>query len=1153
METVIQRESDILKKSKVQPRLVVKIPDAKELYELLYDRLIVVLDGLEILEGDYTLFLNALSREKTSIFDEDSNFIYGGIKVQIKHLEKSKELKKTKDISSVWHQLDNSYIPAKSTIVTYRATSDISLARIQQDSLFNYFNGVLNEWQQLELQVIEEYLCVSEYNYISIPIIQFTHCDGIVHIIYKNTVKNQKILKKERTLKYLVKFFTIEYEGIFLDWDMTPMHDRFKIGFELRARIKDNSFWKSLEKHSLFDEIRLKYYYETHLDYINTRIEQGSKNQALYYQLYLSQSIIQILIDSYSHNISAHSLTVLSSLFNQRANDWQRYVGARHETVADLEALVNKTFKDGSTDQLDALKLLQALLPTYTVGDTAQTEPIVVATERFDKEIHTLLKFFTEKGVFWTGVTREVPAGGVVMDLFSLLWNDFLNNALYLGTIARSEGIRRINLKITFFEPEASVPLDTKYIRPKKVETQRILGSTDLTRIRMVSVKEEKDRKYILTDNGQQLKLPEDGSLDVMLERSKFTEPGDHFEELAKELKEVKVFFPGDIIGKHAFLTMLENELRNAKHYKHELLQQMQKDGLTLHLSLQSASVNKNNPTKHEELWRVGLWIDTENMFTYVDKEEETRNKSAIVSQRFQHLCEDIMTMTEDGTLMPRLGGTTQDKICAALLFNNTVGAVQRGDTGTSRDKKQDSERDMYYYPWVTPTLCKVSATDEHEKHEDVELSFEEAQRHHKDEILFISNLEDDALRDSMFSDLKKIDVRRSIDLKETITEYIKTIPNSFLYPKGYLKKYFHIWKGADFYRYNSKNKAAAPAEWENLARYKFTLVDMKEELKTARRQGIVRIIECEPKEMDLKKAYALWLQQWFGQDSQLVPFIKEKKADDGSLWYNPAGEEVLQYLSPTASPTESVRHSTLEIIHSDKDAGQAAYRTSEVINYRNHGILKSYYTNDDKRDQKASIAHLNIGRLPEFYETLLTRVCIFDNRIYNRLKIEKEIDFYRNNLALLVCPEITLFKHNVQSEKNYWKKAKEDFIPTCHFLVMHLSFIEQILKDNYTETPNYDNVGFFFKKELDELVRDKNSTTGTPSIRKNFLLVITTGRGRMEWWDRIKDEKSEYNEYAAHILFRPVEALISAVETAVSMGDDVELKHRIAKVLFGS
>ena len=66
--------------------------------------------------------------------------------------------------------------------------------------------------------------------------------------------------------------------------------------------------------------------------------------------------------------------------------------------------------------------------------------------------------------------------------------------------------------------------------------------------------------------------------------------------------------------------------------------------------------------------------------------------------------------------------------------------------------------------------------------------------------------------------------------------------------------------------------------------------------------------------------------------------------------------------------------------------------------------------------------------------------------------------------------------------------------------------------------------------------------------LSDNCLLVITTGRGRTEWW--LKLQKSDYAAYAT---FRPVESLIEAVEKAVMKQDDIELKYNLIKVLFGS
>ena len=75
-------------------------------------------------------------------------------------------------------------------------------------------------------------------------------------------------------------------------------------------------------------------------------------------------------------------------------------------------------------------------------------------------------------------------------------------------------------------------------------------------------------------------------------------------------------------------------------------------------------------------------------------------------------------------------------------------------------------------------------------------------------------------------------------------------------------------------------------------------------------------------------------------------------------------------------------------------------------------------------------------------------------------------------------------------------------------------------------------------------------SINGT--IRKNFILVITSGRGRTKWWKRL-EEKREYMPFTQFTIFRPIESIISGFEDALGRKDDIELKYNLCKVLFGS
>ena len=67
--------------------------------------------------------------------------------------------------------------------------------------------------------------------------------------------------------------------------------------------------------------------------------------------------------------------------------------------------------------------------------------------------------------------------------------------------------------------------------------------------------------------------------------------------------------------------------------------------------------------------------------------------------------------------------------------------------------------------------------------------------------------------------------------------------------------------------------------------------------------------------------------------------------------------------------------------------------------------------------------------------------------------------------------------------------------------------------------------------------------------IGDDFKLVITTGRGRMKWWNKIQENP----EYARFVTFRPIESILGAIEDAMQMPDDIDMKYNLAKLLFGS
>jgi hypothetical protein len=112
--------------------------------------------------------------------------------------------------------------------------------------------------------------------------------------------------------------------------------------------------------------------------------------------------------------------------------------------------------------------------------------------------------------------------------------------------------------------------------------------------------------------------------------------------------------------------------------------------------------------------------------------------------------------------------------------------------------------------------------------------------------------------------------------------------------------------------------------------------------------------------------------------------------------------------------------------------------------------------------------------------------------------------------------------------------------------LIIHFTFIEQIIKHKFpTDGSIESKLGFFIEKEIPEKIRERGE-------KGKFFLIVTTGRGRIDWWENL--QKSEaYKKFLSFTTFRPIEPILSVIENAQSKKDDIDLKHYLVKVIFGS
>jgi hypothetical protein len=494
-------------------------------------------------------------------------------------------------------------------------------------------------------------------------------------------------------------------------------------------------------------------------------------------------------------------------------------------------------------------------------------------------------------------------------------------------------------------------------------------------------------------------------------------------------------------------------------------------------------------------LYSVGIWL-SEVAPLWMS------NDQLILQSRFENLNKAIM---DSDTFAPRLGGSSQDKLCASMLFNNYFSKVQNGDGYQQRDLATDTPRDASFYPWIIP-----ASSPEGDMHTDLEM--------HSQQVT------DPA----------------------TLHAYFPT-------KKGYLKKFFHIWKAADIQQINALEEV--DFVWDNLARFKFVVLtanrkDQQSVLKKIRSKGVMRIIQHEiddklSGEEAIYEAYQHWLRNWIGDISVGIRLITDN-AIIGQFIYQPEQTESLRYI-PVWNLADAPKSNTM--VSQDLHIAHGGDSNNlQLLRYRNHGIYANYFRSELIPNQALSAKAK--ARMAEFFEVLATRICIFDSRVFHRVGNEERRATLAKQLLLHVYDESNQAEEgSLNNWLGHWESQKKWIVEQSHFLVLHLSFIEKILITKYSDHPDYgdENLGLFIQKEIMPFVEDEHG-----QVRDNFVLVITTGRGRTKWWTRLAEEES-YHHYRQFTNFRPVESIISAIEDAINRRDDIEVKYNLVKVMFGS
>ncbi len=1088
---------------KIGLREVIPFPRIDEFYDLLQDRLHMV-TGSYILQHEYTLFINALPRKKLIYINRYENvpLIYAGVRRQRELIEGEED--HTEDLSVYWNFLDSTDLNSDTAVVSsqlYRSFNMGSysledIPKVGQGSLRSYFEPILEPnrtdskptpRQVAEYHILKNYFDIYADHYLSIPLVQFGEFDGIVHLCYHDADAQNINL---RSISNLIRSYSTVIETLVLEWDLVSRNfDKAKaVMLPLNP-----SFYDRVNRNPILKELKFDQYYRRHLPFFQSRIRfNDNLMHSKVYRPYLKTAIMSIMIDSFAHNVSAHSLVALNWWFKRRADGLRNSREIHRSEVEEAEAIIDDHIEPGF-DRDRLFELISPWIKGLYPSDVKDDYDVVRYAGSLDQEIQPLIKFLMQKGAFWSGIARDNHFGGESVSLFDVLYEDFINNPLYLGTIAKTEDIHRIRLRILHYQSDAYPPESIRHA--KKVLLEGNLVVVDLKERREPAHFEE-GRGYYLEMPGDQYRLyfDEHPELEQM---SEFVQPGETYVALRDWLKTVRVFLPGEIVGRHAFFTILENEIRNVKHYRGDALQRIQKNGLDLCIAIQETTVMQAEPEmQHRNLVRVGVWIGEPTVLH--------TQQYQLVRRRFEVLRSDIM---DSETFSPRLGGGFQDKICAGMLFNNRFERVQNGDGNPMRDQTDDTARDEAYYPWITPA---VSAADR--PHEDWEIN----------------------------------------RFNEKLWERVNGTP---ALETGYFKKYFHLWKAADILTILQLEDLNLV--WENLARFKFLHAPIPEprfqELyRLIRRKGVIRVIDgplswTDP-EKTLVDAYNTWLQHWLEEDSFLVQLRVDGQIV-GQFNYLPGTDPTLRYLPAWEMRNSRFRRAQELNLHVIDLAHGGNSEHLGTMRYRNHGIYRSYFQSQLIPGERPSTrARL---RAAELFESLLTRVVIFDNRIFGRVRSSQRLEAYRHQLKLSIFGE-GFSQVNEQGEAEMcceFEARKKEVLCDCHFLIIHLSYIEKILLRKYADDPEYEeeNIGLFIQRDIVPHVVDSRG-----DIRNNFVLVITTGRGRTKWWTRLQDD-DRYRDYASFTIFRPVESLISATENALARQDDLELKFNLTKVLFGS
>ncbi|MEM6805579.1 MAG: hypothetical protein AAF696_29550, partial [Bacteroidota bacterium] len=887
--------------------------------------------------------------------------------------------------------------------------------------------------------------------FLPIPILGYGELVGTAYFIYDKSKIQGNVKRITDIVRFMTVTITRAYESVQLMGQLNKFgpkpNDIVEPYRKLFAKLGIQKYFKEANNGESFhfNPFLQGLGYEAHYKHLAKVIDREIEMVYRAQKARIKSAIVSIIVDSFAHNTGAHSLIALKWWFENRYkimdkcfpliqenkagelerveivnnvktipfNQLKSYGEKKQfygEIIRSESALRNEDFS--LTDLIFFLpqKELQELFSFYQRPEGSLKQaflshfPVPV-----DFALMHFFEFLRNKSAFWSGVSRDTLFGGRIRSWFHIL-RKFVNNSLFLGTVAHSEGVNRVNIHVEILD-----------------ENSKIVVGGEFARINLEIIQKEKF-SGIPSGNGH---FPSKQSYN-------FIQAGTDYQNLIEVIKKLdQVYLPGELIGQEAFFTILENTLRNVKHYV-KVLEDIRTNGLNFCLSIQPVPFVRRDgtPTEEEKLFKVGVWLHHPQKL-YFDNSGE-----AVIEQQMNILKERIVG--PEGKV--RLGGSNQDKVCSAMLMNNVFESVEEWDF---RKVKK------HYFPYILPASEAYSYLSERREGFIVQ-----------DDIYHITY--NPSIRaESFFQDTPGIQAQqRHKKYVKAIKAYKSKVKETYPEHMGILKRYFHIWKGE---RIKQVQYNFEPQD-DNLAR--FSIISCKEPKNPQngqtfqnarnilRNKGVIRIVRENQRLKDISEAakrkasqeiqdeylegvVVEWLSNWLPKDggtkfNGIVLTKPEGKA------HSPVG---LVHLDPRSQTPKIVCHNLDEI----RSLIEEGYLNKELLNENYHSLNLAHgvqYQDDIQQNggfcrvrshcsfmyyilrDNVSLSNLHEiegsqVRGPKFLETILTQITFFDNRVFSmlpmsyeqkevldRYKKETEVpftghfDYLRKQLLLSTFPE---------------------------------------------------------------------------------------------------------------------------------------------------